>query len=131
MSNLPEEKGGKNHPLTGKQLQIVVGTSGALAALVVPVHSRGGRQLLTEPEGIQRVGRWQEREQDHDLSPQTQFPFASRLCGRLQPSILARRLNPEPTSAKLDQRAAYVALPSEAGLAGSRALVICGGNNQK
>ena len=76
-------------------------------------------------------GRWQEREQDHDLSPQTQFPFASRLCGRLQPSILARRLNPEPTSAKLDQRAAYVALPSEAGLAGSRALVICGGNNQK
>ena len=122
MSNLPEERGGKNHPEAGKQLQIVVGTSGAVAASVV---------LLTEPEGIQRVGWWQEREQDHDLSPQTQFPFASRLCGRLQPSILARRLNPEPTSAKLDQRAAYVALPSEAGLAGSRALVICGGNNQK
>ena len=81
MSNLPEERGGKNHPEAGKQLQIVVGTSGAVAASVV---------LLTEPEGIQRVGRWQEREQDHDLSPQTQFPFASRLCGRLQPSILAR-----------------------------------------
>ena len=58
MSNLPEERGGKNHPEAGKQLQIVVGTSGAVAASVV---------LLTEPEGIQRVGRWQEREQDHDL----------------------------------------------------------------
>ena len=89
MSNLPEERGGKNHPEAGKQLQIVFGTSGAVAASVVLVHSRGGRQLLTEPEGIQRVGRWQEREQDHNLSPQTQFPFSSRLCGRLQ-------LNPRP-----------------------------------
>ena len=75
MSNLPEERGGKNHPEAGKQLQIVVGTSGAVAASVVPVHSRGGRQLLTEPEGIQRGVRWPEREQDHDLSPQNPIPF--------------------------------------------------------
>ena len=73
MSNLPEERGGKNHPEAGKQLQIVVGTSGAVAASVV---------LLTEPEGIQRVGRWQEREQDHDLSPQTRFLFAGKRYAR-------------------------------------------------
>ena len=75
MSNLPEEKGGKNHPLTGKQLEIVVERVGRVAASVVPVHSRGGRQLLTEPEGIQRGVRWPEREQDHDLSPQNPIPF--------------------------------------------------------
>ena len=83
--------------MVGKQLEIVVGTSEAVAASVLPVHSRGGRQLLTEPEGIQRVGRWPEREQDHDLSPQTQFPFA--VVEACFPTVWSSStLNPRPVT---------------------------------
>ena len=137
VSNLAEEKGGRNHPLPGKQLEIVVER---VAAPVVPVQFQRRPTVADRARGpTRRVVAGGKGTRPRSKPANTQFHSAGKRYAVAEPhfstvrssstSFLARILSqPRHT---LDQRTAYVELHSEACLAGRRALVNCRGNIQK
>ena len=137
---MAEKKGGRNHPLPGKQLEIVVERVGRVAAPVVPVQFQRRPTVADRARGpTRKVVAGGKGTRPRSKPANTQFHSAGKRYAVAEPrfstvrssstSFLARYLNSSANTWPAHR--VYVALHSEACLAGRRALANYGGNIQK